>query len=163
MPEPRVQRVQLHPLPQLNGCSTGALTGAVRVQWVQVHPLPFAFSTLWMQFGCRLWVQPVHNVCYFCANYRNFTKKWDKVPGKQVPCTRPENFLTPKMVHWSKIFWGGGGGRLFTRCPQHLPASLLVLLAYIISAHQIAFTAVADTFGGKAEFKLSQHEHLMVL
>jgi hypothetical protein len=28
------------------------------------------------------------------------------------------------------------------------------LLAYIISAHQIAFTAVADTFGGKAEFRL---------
>jgi hypothetical protein len=26
MPEPRVQRVQLHPLPQLNGCITGALT-----------------------------------------------------------------------------------------------------------------------------------------
>ena len=27
-----------------------------RVQRVQVHPLPFAFSTLWVQCGCRLWV-----------------------------------------------------------------------------------------------------------
>ena len=31
-----------------------------RVQRVQVHPLPFAFSTLWVQCGCRLGVQPVH-------------------------------------------------------------------------------------------------------
>jgi hypothetical protein len=31
-----------------------------RVQRVQVHPLPFAFSTLWVQCGCRLWVYRVH-------------------------------------------------------------------------------------------------------
>jgi hypothetical protein len=31
-----------------------------RVQRVQVHPLPFAFSTLWVQCGCRLGVQPVN-------------------------------------------------------------------------------------------------------
>jgi hypothetical protein len=31
-----------------------------RVQRVQVHPLPFAFSPLWVQCGCRLGVQPVN-------------------------------------------------------------------------------------------------------
>jgi hypothetical protein len=36
------------------GCQNHGCSG------LQVHPLPFAFSTLWVQCGCRLWVQPVH-------------------------------------------------------------------------------------------------------
>ena len=28
-----------------------------RVQWMQVHPMPFVFITFWVQCGCRLWVQ----------------------------------------------------------------------------------------------------------
>jgi hypothetical protein len=31
-----------------------------RVLRVQVHTLPFAFSTLWVQCGCKLGVQPVN-------------------------------------------------------------------------------------------------------
>jgi DMSO/TMAO reductase YedYZ heme-binding membrane subunit len=33
-----------------------------RVQWVQVHPMPFVFITFWVQCGCRLWVQRVQTM-----------------------------------------------------------------------------------------------------
>jgi hypothetical protein len=68
--------------------------------------------------------------------------------------------VNPAVIQKFRSYWRA----LLVNIPGlPLVVTILVVLAYIISAHQIAFTAVADTFGGKAEFRLPQHEHLMVL
>ena len=69
-----------------------------RVQRVQVHPLPFAFSTLRVQCGCRLWVYRVHKtfttdrikrrsrmcVGVFVRNSAKLLSIWRKVKRKAL-------------------------------------------------------------------------------
>ena len=42
-----------------------------RVEWVQVHPMPFVFITFWVRCGCRLWVQRVHKTNRFKSFHTN--------------------------------------------------------------------------------------------
>ena len=82
-----------------------------RVQRVQVHPLPFAFSTLWVQCGYRLWVQPVH---------KTFTT--DRIKRRSRMCVGRQEF-GKVVIHLAKgetesITYGIFGERLRRNCAK---------------------------------------------
>ena len=154
MPEPRVQRVQLHPLPQLNGCSTGAVTGAVRVQYgcsgCKCTPCLLHFQLC----GCSSGADYGCNRCTMYVIFALSTEIWPKNEikflGNSCHVLVRKNFWPLKWYTDRKIFGDGGGGvvhrkkifsgKIFfigeyallltncTRCPQHLPASLVCIM-----------------------------------
>jgi hypothetical protein len=85
-----------------------------RVQRVQVHPLPFAFSTLCVQCGCRLGVQPVHKTIT-----TDRIKRRSRMCGGVPPCSRQE--LGKVVIHLAKgetesITYGIFGVKLRWHC-----------------------------------------------